>query len=294
VQVTQTVEVVPGEQSRLLDTCLVRYLIENNDEQPHTIGLRFMLDCYIGTNDGVPYTIPGQPGLNDTMLDMRNPSDIPDFIQALENEDLRNPGTVAHIKLKLGGTFDPPDRVSLTAWPDNRLARQPRPPGSAEPMSHLTGWEVPLLPMKSVTRALPRPGPPDSAVIIYWNEKPMPPRSKREMGFTYGLGSISGGEGGGRLAVTASGSFAPGGTFTLTAYVNGPVPGETLTADLPEGFQILDGAAARAVPSGSGRVPVSWKVRCPSSRGKYSLRVRSSQGAAQSVPVAVRTTGIFD
>ncbi len=63
VAVTQTVEVVPGPLSNLLDTCLVRYRITNEDSRSHHIGLRFMLDTYIGANDGVPFLIPLQSEL---------------------------------------------------------------------------------------------------------------------------------------------------------------------------------------------------------------------------------------
>ena len=37
---------------------MVRYQIENKDTQNHKVGLRFLLDTYIGANDGVPFTIP--------------------------------------------------------------------------------------------------------------------------------------------------------------------------------------------------------------------------------------------
>ena len=39
----------------------------------------------------------------------------PCFIQALEHEDLAHPGTVAHLKLKLGGRAEAPSRVVLGA-----------------------------------------------------------------------------------------------------------------------------------------------------------------------------------
>src|SRR5262249_45964999 len=107
VQVTQLVEVVPGEQSRLLDTCLVRDQIENHDKVPHLVGVRFLLDTWIGRNDGVPFTIPGQPGLCDTQMEFHSPAEVPDFIQALEFSDLKKPGTVAHVKLKLPGREPP-------------------------------------------------------------------------------------------------------------------------------------------------------------------------------------------
>src|SRR5262249_35903517 len=40
VVVTQTVEIVSGAQSRLLDTCLIRYDLENRDTRAHKVGLR--------------------------------------------------------------------------------------------------------------------------------------------------------------------------------------------------------------------------------------------------------------
>jgi hypothetical protein len=68
VIVTQVVEVVRGK-TNVLDTCLVRYQLENRDSVPHKVGLRFMLDTYIGAEDGVPFAIPGKKGLCDTMED---------------------------------------------------------------------------------------------------------------------------------------------------------------------------------------------------------------------------------
>ena len=115
-------------------------------------------------------------------------------------------------------------------------------------------------------------GEPDSCVVMYWNEKELQPGQSREMAFAYGLGSVTSGEGGGRLGLTLSGSFAPGGTFTLTAYVNNPVPGETLTLTLPEGFRAVDNDTVKPVPQGTGRVPVSWKIKAGDKRGKFPLR----------------------
>src|SRR5262249_46589354 len=54
VEVTQTVELVRGEQTLVLDTCRVQYTLENKDDKEHSVGLRLLLDTLIGTNDGVP------------------------------------------------------------------------------------------------------------------------------------------------------------------------------------------------------------------------------------------------
>src|SRR5262249_19880283 len=95
VQVTQIVEVVAGPQTGLPDPCLVRYQLHNRGKSDHRVGLRFMLDTFIGTNDGVPFLIPGETKLCTDRKVFEGESAIPDFIQAREKEDLRNPGTIA-------------------------------------------------------------------------------------------------------------------------------------------------------------------------------------------------------
>src|SRR5206468_5155225 len=118
VKITQTVELAEGELSGKLDTCLVRYRVENQDSRGHRVGLRFLLDTFIGANDGVPFLIPGQRELCNTKLEFPAGATIPDFIQALEKEDLTNPGTVAQLQLKVGGGLEPPTRVTLGAYPN--------------------------------------------------------------------------------------------------------------------------------------------------------------------------------
>jgi hypothetical protein len=288
VVVTQTVTVVPGDQSRLLDTCLVRYRIDNRDSRPHRVGLRLLLDTYIGGNDGVPFTIPGAAHLCDTEMGFEAPEEVPDFIEALERPDLRDPGTIAHLGLKRLGPFDPPDRVTLGAWPNFRLYNRDR-----RCLQEKTLWEVPVLPIKTLT-------PADSAVAIYWNERELAPGEHRQMAVTYGLGNVSSGEAEGKLGVSVGGAFVEEGEFTVTAYVSRPEPDERVTLDLPPGFRLLAGTAGQVVPSlppdaGSPNSPVTWRVRAPGKAGQYVLRVRASSGVAQGQPVAIRPrAGIFN
>jgi hypothetical protein len=280
VVVTQTVEVVRGEQSDLLDTCLVNYLVENRDTKPHKVGLRFLLDTFIGSNDGVPFTIPGASGLCDTLRDFDTPEKVPDFIQALENEDLKRPGTVAHLKLKLGGRMESPARVVLGAWPDIDL-HQPTAQGQN------TLWDVPLLPMKTLF-------PYDSAVTIYWAEQAMKPSEKREMGFTYGLGSV---QGSGQLLMTVDGSFKPGGDLTVTVLVRDPKPNEQVTLTLPAGFEFKGDTARKSVPppegAGNRNSPVTWRLKA-GGIGTHQLGVESSSGDRTTGKVTIRATSIFD
>jgi hypothetical protein len=285
VAVTQSVELVRGEPSRLLDTCQVRYAIENRDSREHTIGIRFLLDTFIGGNDGVPFTIPGDSDLCDTLKDLR-PTEgkpIPDFLQALEKPDLAHPGTIAHLRLKLEGVKEVPERVTLGAWPNEALRVLDR-----KALGPSTLWEVPLLSMKSLE-------PNDSAIVMYWKVEPLRAGEKREVGFEYGLWNLA--SEGSRLATTIDGAFRPGGALTVVAYVNaggiGPED-ETLTLSLPEGFKLLDGQATQPVPRAAGNKnrPVTWRVQAGST-GKYELTVKSSAGVSQTIPVEIRK-GIFD
>jgi hypothetical protein len=271
VHFTQILELVPSKQpvkvggvsKRLLETCLVRYIIENKDKQEHQAGVRVQIDTLIGTNDGVPFTVPGLPGLVNTFKDFTDQS-VPDFIQALEKPDLLNPGTVAHMTFKVGGGLEAPRRVSLTHWP-----------GSNAP------WDVPVVHMGT-----------DSAVIMYWDEKPLKPKERREVGFAYGLGGVAV-EAKGSLGVILDGEFEPGKTFSITAYVSNPAVGETLTLALPEGLQRIEGKQKVPVPPpGEGKTSViTWKAKVLEP-GQFPIKVKSTTGASVTKTVTISRPNI--
>jgi hypothetical protein len=133
---------------------------------------------------------------------------------------------------------------------------------------------------------------------LYWSEKEVAAGSHRELGFAYGLGNVSSGEGGGKLGLTVGGSFRPGEEFTVTAYVNEPLPRQTVTLVLPRGLSLVGGETTQNVPplpagAASRNSPVTWKVK--SARpGRFTLRVRASNGVTQSQSVTVSSKGIFD
>jgi len=306
VRVTQHIEIVPGEPGpgetqRRLNTCLVSYTLTNEDNKPHRVGIRFLLDTFIGANDGVPFTIPGDSALCDTMKEFRTPAEVPDYIQALENEDLRNPGTVAHLQFRLGKQLEAPSRVLLGRWPDISLQRYP--PGYPQAKAQNTLWEVPLVSMRSLQfreDGQNKRIPPDSAVTMYWPEQDLSASATRKVGVSYGLGQVSGSESGGKLLLTVGGRLVRGGEFTVTALVNvnNPTPGETLTLELPSGLRIAQGAAQQAVPRvdvGSTRSmsPVTWKVIADRD-GKYQITVKSSTGISQSLAITILSKGVFD
>jgi len=288
VVVTQHIEVIIG-QSGDLDTCLVQYRIENEDNVQHAVGLRFLLDTFIGDNDGVPFLIPGHEELINTNFEFNKASEVPDFLQARESEDLTKPGTVAQVGLKLEG-LEHPDRVTLGAYPNPDLRRI-----DSRCDQWMTKWEVPVLSIKTIQQVREN-APPDSAVTIYWNEKPLGPGKSRTVGFTYGLGQVAGGEGGGKLALTAGGSFIPGGEISVTAYVVNPQKDQTVTLKLPEGFEFIEGDKTRRVPPAgeASRIsPVTWKIRAPRKTDEFKLEAETSNQLKQSHTITIRPKRIF-
>ena len=172
LKVTQEAEIVAGTQSRRLDTCLVRYTLENRDTRAHRVGIRFMLDTYIGANDGVPFTIPGASDLCDTKMMFNTPSKVPDFIEAQEKEDPRNRGTVAYLQFRIGKNVESPERVILGGWPNPALEKI----GFREARAQLTGWDVPYI---SIKERVGGRQAKDSAVTMYWKEQTLEPGKTR-------------------------------------------------------------------------------------------------------------------
>jgi hypothetical protein len=284
ITLTQIVEIVPGGLSAdgkklLLDTCVVRYDLINDDTAPHAVALRFLLDTFIGDNDAVPFTIAGAREMCDTMKVFAKPEEVPDYISALERQDLKNPGTVAHLVLRYGQPLEPPSRVTLGSWPARSLRVKP---GGELADGEKTRWTVPVFPMADAKSAENPNG--DSAVTMYWDDKEVPPKQTRTVGFAYGLGSVTGGSGEGQLGLTAGGELVSEKDFTLTAYVKNPAPGTTATLELPKGLKLAPGggsekAAVPPIPPGASSPysPVTWRIHAETA-GVKRVRVSLNSG----------------
>src|SRR5947209_19921327 len=111
---------------------------------------------------------------------------MPDFIQAMLKQDVSDPGTVAQLNLRYAEALEPPDRVTLGAWPAERLRREP---SGAAANRHNTRWQVPLMPMAMAKS--PQNPEGDWAVTMYWPEKELRPKETRTVGFAYGLGNVT-------------------------------------------------------------------------------------------------------
>jgi len=163
VEITQTVEIVRSKTGAL-DTCLVRYSVANKDAKAHQVGIRLLLDTLIGENDGHPFALPGKDELITTSADYKK--DLPAVINALEKPDLKNPGLVARLSLKVGGGLEAPQRVSLTGFPMGP--------------KDLVDWEVPVSNIMG-----------DAVVMLYWNPRAVAAGARRVCGFDYGGGEVA-------------------------------------------------------------------------------------------------------
>jgi hypothetical protein len=268
LRITCTVSLVPTKPAargakRRMDSVLIHYLVENKGNRPHKVGLRIYMDVYVINNDGAQFAAPTMPGkvLNGVLLRDKK---LPPYVQLLQVPDLKNPGYVAHLTLDLGKKLEKPDRVVLTQHGQG-----------------FNTWD-----MQAVAAG-------DTALGIFWEPKEIRPGGKREMAYGYGQGLVPSPENEGAVRLALGGSFEPGKAFDVTAYVNDPGPGQSLTLDLPAGMELVQGPRVQPVPEPpSDEMPsvVRWRARVVRP-GTFGLRVRSSTGVTQGKTVTVTPAG---
>ncbi len=288
VNVAQHVEIVPGE-SGLLDTCLIFYTIKNFGDTPQKVGIRVLLDTYIGANDGVPFTIPGRRGFLTTMEEFPQKV-IPDYIEAIENpNDPNDLGTTVRMQLKglrLPGVPDLEDieKMRICRWPENKDVN----------------WDWEMEPMDKI------PETKDSAVALYWAWRMMNPGETRQMAFTYGLSKLEISGGGDEppaptetaMAMSVPNLVSTNSEFVVTAYLWRTKAGQKATLNfLEEGLTLAPGEAAEKEieKPGDTRVQVSWKVKA-GAKGSYKIQATSGGSKTKPRTIEVRdpkTSSIF-
>jgi hypothetical protein len=279
VQVVQHVEIVPG-QSGYLDTVLVYYTIHNKDEGKHKIGIRVLIDTFIGSNDGVPFTIPGKKGFVDTKASY-NAKEIPDYIEVIENpNDPKNPGTVArmglrHLKLP-GIKLEEMDKLLICRFPGQHA-----------------GWDwKPVESMQPSNSGGDKGDKPDSCVVMYWPYEVVNPGETRHVAFTYGLGSLDIGSGG-TLALSVPASVLPDTDFVVTAYVWNAVKGDKVKLKIPAGLKLANGESdEKTIEEAGARSQVFWHLRSGGG-GEYTLEASKGKDKSKPKKVVVKATSIF-
>jgi hypothetical protein len=184
---------------------------------------------------------------------------MPEYVKVMQRPDLKNPLYTSTFTFKMGTRIEAPDQVSLTGL------------GAC-----FGGWDIPAM------------ASGDTAIGIFFNPRKVSPGGKREVGYAYGEGLATNSDSEGKVGVAVAGSFEPNRQFSVTALVEDPVPGQTLTLELPDGMERLEGKAMQPVPvsADTGNSLVVWKARVLRP-GTYALQVRSSTGAVHTKTVTI-------
>jgi hypothetical protein len=296
IMVKRTVKLIVGESTRLYDTVLVKYEVTNNDTRVHTIGVREMIDTFIGANDGTPFFIPPtedvqQDRLVDTMIRLEKEK-IPQFVRVMEFapgvNDAQN--TIAEMGVRLGGKYEAPKELVICHWPQQQGASEAK-------------WD-----WKFEAMNFPPDQEKDSCVVIYWSKNNMRPKrgtqpgETRVFGYTYGLGRMPKekeiaeearlSKGKIRLFCSAGSKKNP---FVATATIrNGD--GQNVTIKLPPDVKLVEGqSATKPVKTEAGKeyATVSWRLKC-SKVGEYTLHAALDDGAEAKAEVNVPDSSIFD
>jgi len=253
LELTQTVKIIEGEQSGNLDTVLAVFSLKNNSKRNHSVSFRYMVDTFIGSNDGVPFTIPNHNGLCTTWANFNKPLSIPEYIEALEFPNLANPGTVAHLGTIVSakhGNFAPIIQVLLTNWP------------GLNPL-----WNIPIDNMGR-----------DSAIALYWKPVLLKPEASYECAFTYGLQPLTKSEGSSGLALSTGGVFETEKNAIIIAYIDKPTANEYVTLEMEGGLKLSAKTPAKQkvkILTGQPYAQVTWQVKCES-QGSCKVSVTRS------------------
>jgi hypothetical protein len=267
--ITQMLEIIPSKSTsatgkRQLDTVLIKYLVENRDMKPHEFGARVRIDTMCGNNDGALFAAPQtHPGEILDGIELKGKT-LPEYVQILQNPDLKNPGFVGHFTLKLPGNRVGPDRFICTChrFGDN-------------------GWEP------QIQKAMG-----DSDCVLMWSPRTIRPSEKVEFAYAYGKGIASLPESEGRVKLTLGGNFEPGKLFTVQASVEEPAVGQTLAIELPPGMTLVEGSSVQPIAPATETLAtgmVIWRARVDRP-GDFSFRVRSSNGITETRSVSVKRT----
>jgi hypothetical protein len=265
VQVTQIIEIIAGRpydksgpQKRRMDCLLIKYVLENTGAGTHKVSVRQHIDTLVVQNDGAIFASPSTHP--NKLLDgvAFKGKDIPDFVEILENPDIKNPGFKGVFTFKVG-KLQGPDKVVLTSL---RAGGQ---------------WDV---------AAIQAMG--DSACAFFWENIELKGKLKHEVGFAYGQSLAVNPENEGKVHIQFGGNFAPQKAFTVTAYVEDPIDGQALTLVLPKGVERLDDRDTQTVPQPlrDGQSVVVWRCRVQE-LGTFPIRIRSSNGVTETRVVTV-------
>lgn len=268
IVVTQVLSIAPGITTGRMDTARIEYRVSNEGTTARSVGLRMVLDTLLGRNDGAPFQVGGEAVVTDTAF--RGDS-IPDYYQAFDS--LANPQVVSQGTLRAFDTTVP-DEVYFSNW------------GSLADGV----WDFEFLPGRDFAR-VGEEFEQDSAVALFWNERPLAPGETRTYVTYYGLGGITIAPGHLSIGVTSpasvEGSHTDEVTFEVRAYIENT--GDWIARDTvvrlenTAPLRIVDGQAAVSLGDMAPREArqVHWRVVVPTgTSGSFTYRVAVSSSNA--------------
>jgi hypothetical protein len=262
--ITQVVEAVPsrpskpGEQ-RKMNAALVRYIVENKDQKPHTVAVRVRIDTHCD-NDGALFAAPTMPKQILNGIELKDKT-LPPFVKIMQIPNLAAPGKTGHFTLKFGSRMIGPDRFICTTH------------GAGD-----NGWDVTVQQANG-----------DSDCVMYWKPATVAPGATVTLAYAYGIGIATTPDSEGRVSIAWGGSFEPNKLFTICAYVEDPISNQTIELDLPRGMELVEGKRIEPVPApppDSATSLVLWKCRVKD-LGEHTIRFRSSNGVTQTRTITI-------
>lgn len=275
ISVQQVLKIIPSTSTKRDDTVEIKYIVKNNDTNPHDIGLRIMMDTMLGLNDHAPFQIPGI-GPVTTEMEFTG-AQIPEYWQAFDS--LSEPKVIAQGHLT--NTVNKPDKVQFTNW--------------SYAYDHPWNYQI-------------RPGANnnDSAVSVYWNLKALAAGETREYVTHYGLSdlvqdmrppvtlSITGPQ---KIQKDSNGNYTPN-PATVTAYIQniGDAPAENVQLELLHALKmkLVDGQnkIIQVGTLGVGETKqVSWQVEFlpleDAATLSYGVRMTSSNADTKTLNMNV-------
>lgn len=157
--VREDLDFVKSVGAALSDGFKVSFTLENISEQDSSLGLRYLIDTWLGEKSGIHFVTPS-----------KNKIDSEYGIKAGDSDTwIESPGDKANFMVQFAGDgISRPDRVIAANW--KRLSD--------------TSWAFDLNPQRNFT-LIPY-SINDSALALYWDETPVARGAKRDIVFFFG------------------------------------------------------------------------------------------------------------